>query len=209
MAVLYYIHDPMCSWCWGFKASFEKLKAMLPENIHLQHLLGGLAKDSNQTMPLSLQHSIQQTWRTIQADIPGTKFNFKFWEQNIPRRSTYPSCRAVIAARQLNPDMEDVMITEIQTAYYLKALNPSDPPVLIELAGNIGLDKKEFETLLHSDAILATLDQEIKLSRKLGAQGFPSLILEANDKSFFIPIDYNHQQTILDTISHQLSASHR
>ncbi|MDF4306582.1 DsbA family protein, partial [Vibrio parahaemolyticus] len=23
---LYYVHDPMCSWCWGYKPTIEKLK---------------------------------------------------------------------------------------------------------------------------------------------------------------------------------------
>ncbi|MBE8572891.1 DsbA family protein, partial [Vibrio sp. OPT46] len=27
---LYYVHDPMCSWCWGYKPTLDKLKQQLP-----------------------------------------------------------------------------------------------------------------------------------------------------------------------------------
>ncbi len=36
------------------------------------------------------------------------------------------------------------MIHAIQNAYYLRAMNPSDTATLIELAGEIGLNKQQF-----------------------------------------------------------------
>ena len=44
-AVLYYVHDPMCSWCWGFRPTWLALQDQLPEGVRVQRLLGGLAPD--------------------------------------------------------------------------------------------------------------------------------------------------------------------
>ena len=40
---LYYIYDPMCSWCYAFSDTFEKLKEKLDSNIKIEYIPGGLA----------------------------------------------------------------------------------------------------------------------------------------------------------------------
>jgi len=74
-------------------------------------------------MPESMQQGLQQTWKQIAEVIPGTEFNFAFWTDNAPRRSTWPSCRAVIAARRQSRDFERPMIKAIQRAYYLQKIH--------------------------------------------------------------------------------------
>ena len=191
----------MCSWCWGFKKTFTRLQEELPSKLKLTYLLGGLAKDTNNPMPKIMQRNIQDTWHQIEKEIPGTSFNFSFWQNNTPRRSTYPACRAVIAARKLNPNKHQEMIIAIQDAYYKRALNPSDNTVLAQLASEISLDKTLFNDSLDSPEIKSELDHEVALSRKLGAQGFPSLIINHSNKTNFISIDYNNHQPMLDSIS--------
>ena len=44
--VLYYVADPMCSWCWGFHPVLEKVKEVLPDGISPVYVMGGLARDS-------------------------------------------------------------------------------------------------------------------------------------------------------------------
>lgn len=201
MPVLWYIHDPMCSWCWGFVQAWQRLQQQLPDNIEIRYLLGGLAPDSGQPMPMDMQANIRDTWRAIQKEIPGTEFNFNFWTQCRPRRSTWPACRAVIAARQQDPGMELPMIHAIQQAYYLEARNPSDTDTLAALAADLGLDRNRFGQGLEARQTQDILDAEIQHSRKLGAQGFPSLVLENADGSVkFIPLDYNNASTMLDRI---------
>ena len=134
-ARLYYVHDPMCSWCWGFRPVWLELKQTLPEELQLLSLVGGLAADCDEPMPQALRDKLQATWRRIQQVIPGTGFNFDFWRDNTPRRSTYPACRAVIAAREL-ADKADQMTHAIQQAYYLQARNPSDQETLVDTSGS-------------------------------------------------------------------------
>ena len=48
--------------------------------------------------------------RRIEGRIPGVRFNFDFWTHCTPKRSTYPACRAVIAARAQDPTLDEAMI---------------------------------------------------------------------------------------------------
>ena len=86
-------------------------------------------------MAPQMREYLQQTWRRIQQRIPGSQFNFDFWTSCEPRRSTWPACRAVIAAREQGAENDERMTRAIQEAYYLRARNPSDEAVLVTLAG--------------------------------------------------------------------------
>jgi len=205
MATIYYIHDPMCSWCWGFRPALDALNANLGDHIQLEYLLGGLAKDTDDLMPLGLRQQIQNHWHTIQTRVPGTRFNFDYWEKCQPRRSTYPACRATLAAKLQNIQFEEPMILAIQHAYYLQARNPSDTETLIELADDIGLDVDRFGSDLHSDETQSLLKREIIFARKIGGNAFPMLLLGNNNSYHQVLIDYNHPENMLNEINQFLS----
>lgn len=198
---LYYIHDPMCSWCWAFRPVWQELKSRLPTALAVSYVLGGLAPDSQSPMPLGLQRQIQQHWHAIQQRVPGTMFNFEFWQENTPRRSTYPACRAVIAAKNQGKMCEDAMILAIQQQYYLQAQNPSDDDVLLACAASLNLDMQRFESDLNSVACKQQLMSDIRLSQKLGAEGFPSLVLDVDGVQHPIAVNYTHANTMLDEIN--------
>ena len=198
---LYYVHDPMCSWCWGFSGTISTLLVSLPEETEVHRLLGGLAADTDSPMPESMQQQIKSNWTRIEDTIPGVKFNFDFWIENTPCRSTYPACRAVIAARQQDEENDIKMTQAIQRAYYQEARNPSNESTLIELAKELELFVPDFKKELSSMNTQEKLIKEINLARELYADSFPNLVLKVDNEIFSIPIDYNDSQTMLEKIN--------
>jgi putative protein-disulfide isomerase len=186
---LLYFHDPMCSWCWAFRPAFTALRAQLPAELTFRRVVGGLAPDNDQPMPPETREKIKGIWRTIQEAVPGTQFNFAFWENCTPRRSTYNACRAVLAAARLSPMHEDLMIEAIQRAYYLDARNPSDVSTLIDLAADIGLDRERFSAEISSNAVDALLREEVAFARRR-IRGFPSLVIRSESVLHTVDVDY-------------------
>ena len=203
---LYYVHDPMCSWCWGFRPTWLQLRQGLERRISLVTLVGGLAPDSDQPMDPGLRQQLEQTWQRITQQIPGTRFNFDFWRVNVPRRSTYPACRAAIAARQM-ADLEAEMTLAIQQAYYLEARNPSDAEVLAECAASIGLEPSAFAERLGSAQLKRDFVDELQRVRSIGVDSFPSLVLERADTRWNIPINYTAVQPMRDDIDQLLATA--
>lgn len=188
----------MCSWCWGFRNSWDKLRNALPESVTVVNVVGGLAPDTDEPMPLEQQKTIVGYWANV-ADQTGAEFNFDFWKICQPRRSTYPACRAVLAAERQHA--EQAMIDAIQQAYYLRAMNPSDNSTLITLAGELELDVNQFSEDIISPEIQLTLEKNFALRRKISVYSFPSLVLAQRNN--FLPIEVNYQshQTCLDAIT--------
>ncbi len=184
----------MCSWCWGYRPTAELLFANLPENISRVNVLGGLAPDSDEPMSTELRHEIPGHWRTIH-EMLGTEFNFDFWTDCEPRRSTYPACRAVIAAT--NQGRQAEMTLAIQEAYYLRAMNPSDTDTLELLASEMKLDPDHFRRDLHSLETESELQRQVAFARRSPINGFPSLALGSGEQLTAVRLDYkDHEESL-------------
>jgi putative protein-disulfide isomerase len=197
---LIYVHDPMCSWCWGFEPTRQKIFEAVAERMQIRRMVGGLAPDSDAPMPAAMRSMLQQAWHRIEQTIPGTKFNFEFWQKCSPRRSTYPANRAVIAAREQGDEYDSKMTARIQRAYYLEAKNPSDNSTLIELAADIGLDSERFSASLVADSTQEKLSAEIQTAREMGIDSFPSLAVLKADGLHHIGLNYTHPEAMLREI---------
>lgn len=197
---LYYVHDPMCSWCYAFKSVLKKLRQQLPTTIHFQSVIGGLAPDTKEAMPEETKKRVQQSWRSIEKKCPEIKFNFDFWHKTTPIRSTYPACRALLAAKQQGEKFEAMILEAIQTAYYHQAQNPALDETLFACAQQIGLQISQFKQDYASAFIEQQLQAELELTDKLHVSSYPSLRLALGTSVWPIAIDYRDEKMILEEI---------
>lgn len=167
----------MCSWCWGFQTQLRLIEQALPE-LPVRIVLGGLAPDTDEPMPPDMRAYVQQAWEAVEQTT-GAAFDRRFWDGRNPdiRRSTYPSCRAVVLARR--EGKERAMFDAIQRAYYQEARNPSNADVLADCASSLGLEmsREDFLQALNAEATQAELEMDFTLRRALDANTFPSLAL--------------------------------
>ena len=198
----------MCSWCWAFRPTWQQLRAQLPAGLQVRRIVGGLAADSDVPMEPAMRAKLESIWKAIQARVPGTQFNFDFWTQCAPRRSTYNACRAVLAAKLMDPAAEERMILAIQQAYYLNARNPSDINTLVELASETGLDATAVSAVLSGPDVEALLQAEIGFARRAPINGFPSLLLQTPTGLHGIDLGYLNPQPMRLQIEAALGGAH-
>jgi putative protein-disulfide isomerase len=190
----------MCSWCYAFDTVLTELESLLPDSICLKKIIGGLAADSDTPMPAHLINTIQSAWQQIEKTVPHVQFNYEFWSKNQPFRSTYPSCRAVLAAKNQSPVFENKMIQQIQFVYYKNAKNPSLNETLIQCAQRIGLNVELFKNDFTSQEIELALQKDIQFARRLAVSSYPSLRLDIDNQIVAINIDYINAQSMLKQI---------
>jgi len=196
MPRLLYVVDPMCSWCWGFTGVRREVSEAFPD-LEWQLVMGGLAPDSDEPMDEATRTYVQEAWRAV-SQRTGAEFNHDFWTECAPRRSTYPSCRAVIVAGESGKAEE--MLAAIQRAYYQEARNPSDTETLTALAADIGLDPSEFELALHSPETQTQLTEDFALRSTIGAYSFPSVGLLEGDQAQLLTTGWCDAQALASAI---------
>jgi putative protein-disulfide isomerase len=189
----------MCSWCWGLRPVWAQVKAALKDRVNIVYVAGGLAPDTDEPMEPDVAGYLQKTWHRITEQC-GVEFNHDFWTQNTPVRSTYPSCRATLVARDYGKEV--AMYERIQRFYYAEAGNPSVYENLYDLGEELGIPRAEFITRIHSDEIEQQLQQDIALAESLGVRGYPSLVLKVGETPHFI----RHSYTDVDTNLQQIEA---
>ena len=202
---LYYVYDPMCSWCYAFEKSLTELQAKLPPILKFETILGGLAADSLEPMPIATQAMIKGAWGNIEKTVPDIHFNYDFWTNNTPLRSTYPACRAILAAEKQGLAFSAPLRKAIQTAYYQKAQNPSLSSTLQRCAEKIKLNLERFSVDFESDEIALQLAAHIEFSQQLNATSYPSLRLVLNETVYVIPINYTQIAPTLNRIEQLIS----
>lgn len=195
----YYVHDPMCSWCWAHRPQWEQFEQALNElDLTVEYVVGGLAPDSDVPMPEAQKATLSGYWRKIEGML-GTQFNYDFWTKTTPRRSTYPACRAVIAATWQDAEIE--MITALQKAYYLRALNPSDQSTHQLLAQELNLNVDKFMADLNSPELEQAFIEQLEFAHSLPIQGFPSMVLQHNNQLHSIVLDYKDYRGALAQVT--------
>jgi putative protein-disulfide isomerase len=203
-SVLIYVYDPMCSWCYGFRPTWKALKSQLPEGLPVVSLLGGLADDSDVSMPEDMVKYLKRTWSQIESTC-GVPFNHAYWDQTPPPpRTTFISCRAVIAAERL-AGRGEAFAERIQDAYYTEAQNVWDFDTLCDLAEAFGFHRSSFADALASDDVRAVHDEQRQLAERLQVEGYPCVLLIHQGQAYPIPVRHQGADVMLGDISDLLA----
>jgi putative protein-disulfide isomerase len=175
--ILWYVADPMCSWCWGFAPVIEAVRDAYRERIRVALLLGGLRPGTTDPVTDAFRNDILHHWHEVH-ERTGQPFRF---EGALPDGFVYdtePASRAVVAAAELDAGQTYPMFKAIQQAFYAEGMNVTDPENLARIAASLGLDAGAFRARLDADLTLQKTRTSFLRARQWGVSGFPSLILQ-------------------------------
>ena len=178
-ARLLYVMDPMCSWCWGFAPVAEALiEQAHGAGVEVHLVMGGL-RTGDAVLGPSTRRYILEHWQAVH-EATGQVFAF---EGALPEGFIYdtePACRAVVAARSLDPASAWPLVKLIQHAFYVQGRDVTRAPVLVELAEAAGLPRSEFADAFDSTEQRIATAADFTWVQDLGIAGFPTLLAERN-----------------------------
>jgi putative protein-disulfide isomerase len=175
--ILWYVADPMCSWCWGFAHVIEAVRDAYRDRLRVALLLGGLRPGTTEPVTEVFRAEILHHWQQVQTRT-GQPFRF---EGALPDGFVYdtePASRAVVAAAELDAGQTYPMFKAIQQAFYAEGTDVTDPENLAHLAASLGLDAGAFRARLGADLTLQKTRTSFLRARQWGVRGFPSLVLQ-------------------------------
>jgi len=201
-----YVMDPMCGWCYGFEPELTSFLQAYP-TAEIRWIMGGLAPDSDQPMNNDLRQTIASYWHEIEKKSQ-VSFNHDFWQCNTPYRSTYPTCRAVIAAESLMPNSAEKMVQAIQSAYYREAKNPSLHSTLLDCAVACGCDKNQFVEVFESEQTEQQFQQHLGIAHHLQVRGFPALFyIDEENRAYPLTLGFCTARELAERLQQVLSAT--
>ena len=170
---LWYIADPMCSWCWGFAPIIKEVRLNYSENLKIELVMGGL-RSGKLAMASGQRAEILNHWKAVN-ERTGQPFSF---EGAMPEGFIYdtePSCRGIVAMSLINPSLVFTLLESIQFGFYVEQKDVTNPKVLAQLAGKIGVDMDLYLQAFESDEVKNKVSNHFDKVRQWGVNSFPTV----------------------------------
>jgi putative protein-disulfide isomerase len=181
---LVYVADPLCSWCYGFGPQLEDVLARHPD-IALQLVMGGLRAGNTEPMSPAFRDMLRGHWDHV-AQLTGLAFSDAIFDGAGFVYDTEPPCRAVVAARSLDPRGAFPLMKAIQSAFYREGRDVTAPATLAAIASECGYDAESFSAALASSAAREATRADFAQARDWGVTGFPTLAFARADALYLL-----------------------
>lgn len=187
MAVLHYLYDPLCGWCYGAEPLVRAARGV--DGLEVRLHAGGLWP-----LPTSLPDEMRRYIREADgrvAALSGQPYGPAYLDGLLldPELVLHspPAIAAVLAVEALEPGRAFDMVCGIQHAHYEDGRHVVRHEVLCDIAERLGFDRDAFAAA----AANAPVDEHIAETRRLmsavGARGFPTFVLDAAGQRFTVP----------------------
>ena len=178
-----YFADPMCSWCYGFSPVITALNERFEGRLGLQVVMGGLRAGNTEPMTQKDKDYVRGAWAKV-GEATGQPFDPSFFDRETFVYDTEPACRAVVAARRLQPNMALPMLARVARAFYAEARDMTAADEISEVAEEAGFDRAAFAAAFTSREVQNETFRDFLTAQELGIRGFPTLIAGSEAKGY-------------------------
>ena len=178
---LHYIYDPLCGWCYGAAPLVKAARETLPVIAHAGGMMTG-ARRQKVTPQLREYVKLHDAQIALRSEQPfGEGYRDGLLRDTAAVFDSEPPTAAILAAEALAGRGLD-MLAGLQIAHYVEGRRIADRAVLIDASASLGLEAESFALALDrqsGEAVQAHIRQTRAFMARVGAEGFPSFILES------------------------------
>lgn len=169
---IYTFVDPLCPECWALEPILKKLKMDYGSYFKIRYLIGGklqcCEKKSNKDLAQVWEKTASRTGMSCDGDL---------WLEN-PISTPFSASIAVKAAELQGKQLGIKYLRKIRELLFLDKQNIDHESILLECAEYVpGIDMKEFKTDLHSEAAVKALQCDLKITKEMNVEYFPTLVV--------------------------------
>jgi len=171
---LLYVADPMCPWSYAFSNIVSQLKGELEDQMKFRMLMGGLRPYYQDPISFGLRSMIIDSWHQVQ-ERTGLPFYYHYFDRHELPFDTEPASRAMVAIRQLKPELEFEIFHYLQDAFFHHNEDIAQEETLVESILKFGISEQDFLELFHSENIERATKNDFDYAQRIGATTLPSL----------------------------------
>lgn len=192
---IYQFTDPTCIWCWGNEPTLRALDYLYGDKISIEYIMGGLVEDvrtlfkDETSTPLSIERAnarIAKNWHaaSLRHGMPVSKECMALYTTQY--NSSFPQNIAYEAAKRLDKKRAKELLRRIREATFTECRRTSQIDVLVELAGEVGLNPAQFLDQYTYGGAQSDFMQDRMKCRRNGITGFPSYLVHADNTNIIL-----------------------
>ncbi|MDF2675101.1 MAG: oxidoreductase [Clostridiales bacterium] len=182
--------DPACTWCWGSEPILRKLETLYEGSMEVNYIMGGLVKDirnfrddlnniGGDTSDVNAQVASHWLEASERHGMPVEPKGFSLFSEDTP--STYPMNIAYKAAQFQSEVLAKKFLRRIREAVETEASKANQIEVLIELAGECGIDIAKFIKSFSDGTAEKAFEEDLKVTGSYRVHGFPSFLVKSSE----------------------------
>jgi predicted DsbA family dithiol-disulfide isomerase len=169
-------HDVLCTWCYVADARLA----------HLRDEYGPLASFRLRPYPLRPDHQLPDKkqravlarhFRRLAREPEGRGVKAELWTGEDPPSSSLPPLVALEAALPQGPVLQRALLEAMRRKAFVEGINVARCDVLLELAGQVGLDVGQFAQQLDEPRLPQEVNDSVEEAEALGIKGVPALVI--------------------------------
>ena len=172
---VFFVTDPLCSWCWGMAPEVDRIRAALAGEARVRLLLGGLGLQNQQPMHQQGWRRLAALWQQVAATT-GQQFRQLSDDEPPIVFNSREACRAILAVASLDEEMAFDFLHALQAAFFLDGQDSQDLIVQKQIAQTLGLRAEVFMDALQR-LTDARLDAALQASRGHGSNALPAVLV--------------------------------
>jgi putative protein-disulfide isomerase len=210
---LFYCYDAYCGWCYGFSPVIKKIAEQYKNELDIEVLSGGMII-GEQVQPIErIAGYIQGAYKRVE-ELSGITFGEDFlWHINNPDKSDWAmnSEKPAIALcifKEYYPEQQLAFAADLQYALNYEGRDLDDNEAYRHLLEKYNIPVDKFYEQLKSEEFKERAYYEFSLCKQLQVNGFPCVLIQANDTKFYLVskgfTDYETLNERLKNILHEL-----
>ncbi len=185
---IYYVYDPLCSWCYGFSPVIKKIKKDYKDQFDFQVISGGM-QSGEQKQPVSaIRDYLKGAYKNVN-ERTGVEFGEKFMEvleEGSRMLDSIPPSIALTIVKDLKPEEALNFAASIQEAIYYDGFNWNSVEAYFPYLEQYDIDPEDFKQKFEDPIYKEKTLEDFKLAANFGVTGFPTVILKKDDKYYLI-----------------------
>ncbi len=205
---IYYVYDPLCSWCYGFSPVIKKIKNTYEEQFDFQVISGGMQSGERKQPVSAIRDYLKGAYKNV-TERTGVEFGEQFMEvleEGNRMLDSVPPSIALSIVKDLKPAETLNFAATIQEAIYYDGFNWNLVDAYFPYLEQYDIESEEFKQKFEDPLYKEKTLEDFKLAANFGVTGFPSVILKKEDKYYLIAQGFVPYEQLQATIEQVLSA---
>lgn len=204
---LFYVYDPLCGWCYGFYPVMEKLAKRFDGKLNIEVKTGGLAVD-DRAQTIDEGYSFIKDATSQVEKTTGVEFdtNFKLLaEEGSYFIDSVPPCLAQLTMNNLSPNNALRFAGDLQSALFKDGKDLNEWETYDDLLNDYEVDKDSFKNEWESEGLKKQMREEFSWCKKVGATGFPTLLLKLGEEMSLMTRGYRPYDVLESHLHHLIN----
>ena len=185
---IYYVYDPLCSWCYGFSPVIKKIKNAYKDQFDFKVISGGMQSGERKQPVSAIRDYLKAAYKNV-TEKTGVEFGEKFMtvlEEGSRMLDSIPPSIALSIVKDLKPEEALNFAASIQEAIYYDGFNWNSVKEYLPYLKQYDIDPEDFKRKFEDPIYKEKTLEDFKLAANFGVTGFPSVILKKEDKYYLI-----------------------